>query len=218
MNILLVAATANEISPTLKWIRRNGRNLDVDILISGIGLLRSCYSISRQVALKKPGLLMQCGVAGSFDNKNPPGSVVVVSKDTVGDLGVVENGKWKTIADLGLEAGGFHPSVNGWLENTNRRLLSQSGLKKVKAVSINQISTDEEVIRLIRKRFSPDIETMEGASVHFIGLMEKIPFLQIRAISNYIGERDKKKWKLDLAIKSLNQTLLHLFENIAIKK
>ena len=45
-------------------------------------------------------------------------------------------------------------------------------------------------------KFLPVIESMEGAALHYVCLMEKIPFLQIRSISNYIGERDKKKWNM----------------------
>jgi futalosine hydrolase len=35
-----------------------------------------------------------------------------------------------------------------------------------------------------------------------------VPFIQIRSISNYVGERDKTKWKMKEAIENLNQTLL----------
>jgi futalosine hydrolase len=35
---------------------------------------------------------------------------------------------------------------------------------------------------------------MEGAALHYTCLMEKIPFMQLRSISNYIAERDKSKW------------------------
>jgi futalosine hydrolase len=53
---------------------------------------------------------------------------------------------------------------------------------------------------------------MEGAAVHYVGLMENVPFLQLRSISNLVGERDKKKWKLPLSIKNLNQTLIDLLK------
>jgi futalosine hydrolase len=32
--------------------------------------------------------------------------------------------------------------------------------------------------------------------------------MQIRAVSNYVGERDKSKWKMQEAIYNLNETLL----------
>jgi hypothetical protein len=37
---------------------------------------------------------------------------------------------------------------------------------------------------------------MEGAALHYMGRDLFIPFIQLRAVSNYIGERDKNKWKM----------------------
>jgi futalosine hydrolase len=48
---------------------------------------------------------------------------------------------------------------------------------------------------------------MEGAALHYVALCEKIPFLQLRAVSNYVGERDKNKWALREAIANLNMEL-----------
>lgn len=56
------------------------------------------------------------------------------------------------------------------------------------------------------------IESMEGAALHYVALMESVPFLQIRAVSNYIGERDKSKWLLQKAIGNLNQQLERLLK------
>ncbi len=52
------------------------------------------------------------------------------------------------------------------------------------------------MIQFYRDTFNPVTESMEGAALHYVCLMEKIPFLQIRSISNYIGERNKKKWDM----------------------
>jgi futalosine hydrolase len=51
---------------------------------------------------------------------------------------------------------------------------------------------------------------MEGAALHYTALMEGVPFLQLRAISNYIGERDKSMWKMAEAVSRLNEELQKL--------
>ncbi|ULT38317.1 hypothetical protein KRR40_24600 [Niabella defluvii] len=56
---------------------------------------------------------------------------------------------------------------------------------------------------------------MEGAALHYVALMEKIPFLQIRGISNYVGERDKRKWNFKDAIDNLNNELVRIVEQTA---
>ena len=55
---------------------------------------------------------------------------------------------------------------------------------------------------------------MEGAALHFIGLHQKISFIQLRSISNTVGERDKSKWKIKEAICNLNKELKILVDLI----
>jgi futalosine hydrolase len=64
------------------------------------------------------------------------------------------------------------------------------------------------MIKFYRNVFDPAIESMEGAALHYVCLMENIPFLQIRSISNYIGERNKKKWDMMDSIVNLNKALI----------
>ena len=53
---------------------------------------------------------------------------------------------------------------------------------------------------------------MEGAALHYVCLCEKIPFLQLRCVSNYVGERDKSKWEMTEAISNLNIELNKIIE------
>jgi futalosine hydrolase len=55
---------------------------------------------------------------------------------------------------------------------------------------------------------------MEGAALHFIALHQKIPFIQLRSISNNVGERDKTKWKIKEAISNLNEELKNFIDLI----
>ena len=54
---------------------------------------------------------------------------------------------------------------------------------------------------------------MEGAAFHYVCLQQKINFLQIRGISNMVGERDKTKWKIKKAIENLNNELLKIIKH-----
>ena len=51
---------------------------------------------------------------------------------------------------------------------------------------------------------------MEGAAFHYVCLQENIPFVQLRAISNFVGERDKSKWLMKEAIENLNRETIAL--------
>ena len=211
-NILVVAATAKEISPFIN-LTRSGSLTDVDILISGIGLTASTYHLSKQLALKKYEVVIQAGVAGSFDLAIGLGQVVAVKQDAIADQSVVELEKLKTLFDLDLVPQDQFPFTKGWLVNPGKELLKATKLKIVKGVSVNQISTSRQMIKFYRETFDPVTESMEGAALHYVCLNENVPFLQIRSISNYIGERNKNKWNMMDSIINLNRELVKIINN-----
>ena len=211
-NILVVAATAKEISPFIN-LTRSGSLTDVDILISGIGLTASTYHLSKQLALKKYEVVIQAGVAGSFDLAIGLGQVVAVKQDAIADQSVVELEKLKTLFDLHLVPQDQFPFKKGWLVNPGKELLKATKLKIVKGVSVNQISTSRQMIKFYRETFDPVTESMEGAALHYVCLNENVPFLQIRSISNYIGERNKNKWNMMDSIINLNRELVKIINN-----
>jgi futalosine hydrolase len=216
MNILLVSATIKEITPFLEQYRKKPSVTDhqVDVLITGIGMTASTFSLTKQTGIKRPGLVIQAGVAGCFDTSIPLGTVLTVKQDTIADESVVELKKLKTLFDLKLVPQNEAPYKKGWLVNDNTALLKRSGLNPVNGVSVNQITTSKPVIRFYKKQFNPVTESMEGAALHYVCLMEKIPFLQVRALSNYIGERNKKNWNMNHSIMNLNKELILIINKL----
>ena len=214
-NILIVSATAKEISPLLNDYKKNPLPLNskLDILVSGIGLTATTYHLSKQFQLKKYDLVIQAGVAGSYDTTINLGDSLIVKQDTIADQSVVEMQKLKTLFDLKLVPHNQYPYKKGWLINPDKNLFKQAGLKTVKGISVNEISTSKQMIKFYRDTFNPVTESMEGAAFHYVCLMEKIPFLQIRSISNYIGERNKKKWNMQESINNLNENLKRIINN-----
>ena len=213
MNILLIAATAKEIEPFFEYYRNTRKPQNIDVLITGIGLTATTYRLLKQLQLKPPDLVIQAGVAGCFDKKIPLGTVVAVKKETIADQSVIELKKLKTLFDLQLIPHDQFPFKKGWLENNNEAL-KKLKLKKVDAISVNEITTSRQRVSFYEESFKPAIESMEGAALHYTCLMEKIPFLQLRSISNYIAERDKTKWDMKRSIVNLNKELIHLVETI----
>ena len=211
-NILVVAATAKEINPFIELTRTGDIN-NADILISGIGLTASTYHLAKQLALKKYDLVIQAGVAGCFDLRIPLGGVVAVKQDAIADQSVVELQKLKTLFDLKLVPQDQYPYKKGWLINPNKDVLKKTKLKIVRGISVNQISTSKQMIKFYRDVFDPVTESMEGAALHYVCISENIPFVQLRSISNYIGERNKKKWDMMDSITNLNEVLIKTIKN-----
>lgn len=216
MHILIISATSFEIEPLIQYLENEAVEHEIDILITGIGMTATSYSLTRQLKLRPPDLVIQAGVGGSFDKKYPPGKVVAVNSDRIADEGVLAGNRLITVNELGLREMDKHPYQKGWLQNPHENLLHASSLEAVPGISVNLVSTQKKMIRLFRKKFAPLVESMEGAALHLVCLSENVPFIQLRAISNYVGEGNKKKWKLKKAIRALNRQLIALLLNPVI--
>ena len=57
-----------------------------------------------------------------------------------------------------------------------------------------------------------DIETMEGAALHYVALLESIPFLQLRCISNKAEPRNRATWKINEALEACHKEVIHLLK------
>lgn len=214
MSILLCAATGMEVAPTVQMMAKQNYSGKVDLLITGVGLMASTYTITKQILQKQPAIIIQAGISGCIDENLNLGEVVVVKDEAVGDMGVMENDSFKTLFELNLIQKDEQPWQNGKLVNTHNNLLFLTGLKQVQAVSVHEITTNEKRIQYYKESLKAQIEHMEGAALHFVGLMEGIPFLQIRCISNLVSVRDKTKWKLNESITNLNNELQKIINEL----
>jgi futalosine hydrolase len=201
MQLLLCAATEFEIGPVIEFIRKNKLS-NVEVLITGIGLTAATYSLTRSVIQKRPDFILQAGIAGCIDLGLPLTKIVIVESETIGDLGVEEGKQFRTLFNMGFLEPDRFPWTGGKLTNNVERFRN-TGLTLVQGVTVNEISTNAERINYYRL-FGAQVESMEGAALHYVALMEKIPFLQMRSLSNFVGERDKTKWVMAQAIATLN--------------
>lgn len=218
MHCLLVAATAAEITPFTEHLAYTDKlthiDMDIDILITGVGAVATSFALTRYMQYRRPELIIQAGVAGAFDPNISKGTVFAVHKDVFADLGVQEKNGFKDIFELGFAKPNEKPYQKSQLINPNKVLLKRSRLKKASAITINEITTSTKKIQSYEDRFHPTLESMEGAAFHYVCLQEEIPFMQVRSISNIVGERNKKKWDLPLAIANLNKELIRLLESM----
>jgi len=216
MRVIITAATNGEWMPSFQKINPayagTNKRFSVGFHESGIGLLASSVSLMKMFVQETPTLIIQVGIAGCFDKKIPLGKVFVVKDDFAGDIGVMENKVWKDLFDLKLDKPNDAPYEKKSLPNP---WLSQYNLLKLptkKGVTVNTISTDKNKIDLYSGRYKATLESMEGAALHYMGRDLNIPFIQIRAVSNYVGERNKAKWNMQEAIYNLNETLLQYLD------
>ena len=216
MRVIITAATHGEWMPSFQKINPkyvgNSKKFSVGFHESGIGMLASSISLMKMFTQETPTLIIQVGITGSFDKKIPLGKVFAVNDDFVGDNGVIENKVWKDLFDMKLDKPNDPPYEKKSLPNPWLNQFNLLKLPTKKGVTVNTISTDKKQIQLLGGRYKAVLESMEGASLHYMGRDLTIPFIQIRAVSNYVGERDKSKWKIQEAIYNLNETLLEYLD------
>jgi futalosine hydrolase len=217
MKILIVSATVTEISPLLEkifktsdfpnqTIETQSANDKITFLITGIGIASSIYRLVKMPSLQQYDLVLNVGICGTFSDDLEIGTIVNVVSDEFADCGTEDNSGFHTLFDIEFLKPDEFPFKSGRLE-PNYDTAFLSSLKKVNAITVNRVSGTENTILERRKKFSPQIETMEGAAVFYVCLSEKIPVVQIRAISNRVEIRDKNTWNIPLAVKNLNQFL-----------
>ncbi len=211
MNILLIAATPFEITP---FTNNHRDSNSIDIAITGVGMLATAYHLTKKIAQKKFDMVIQAGIAGSFNDAIQPGDVVTVNEEFVADMGVTESGGYKDLFDMNLQNPDEFPFTSRSLKNNNKAVHNILNIPKVTGVTVNQITSSKSTIDLYKKKYGAEIESMEGAALHYICLREKIPFIQLRSISNYVGERNKSNWKIKEAISNLNEALMKLCQDI----
>ncbi|GAO45575.1 futalosine hydrolase [Flavihumibacter petaseus] len=218
MHCLLVAATPFEIAPFTDHLGLTEKldhiDMEIDILVTGVGNMAATYALSRYLQHRKPDLVIQAGVAGAFDPEIAIGSVFAVKQDVVADQGVQEKDGFWDVFDLSLASPGELPYRKGVLPNPYTNLIRRTRLKKAIGITVNEISTSKKRIAAHAEKYQAQLESMEGAALHYTCLMEHVTFLQLRAVSNYIGDRNKKNWNMPLAIGNLNKELIRLLESL----
>ena len=209
MDILLTAATKFEIQPTLQLLQKEGFIINehtIDILITGVGMVSTTYNLTTKLIGKQYGFILQAGIAGTFSNDLLLGETVLVKQDAFGDIGMEEKGNFTTVFDAGFAAKDEFPFTDGWLVNNNK-MLTTSLLKKVSAITVNKVSDSLLQRQQATQYFEPQAESMEGAAFHYVCLQQKLNFIQLRSISNAVGDRDKSRWRIKDAIDNLNTEL-----------
>lgn len=206
MKITIAAATRFEIDEPLL---QNSQH-KIQFLYTGVGMLASAVTLTQHVFHHTPDLVIQAGIAGCFDYSIALGETVVVENESLGDTGVLEAGAWKDLFDMRLLDDNEEPFVNKLLTNGQINKWNGLDLPKVNSVTVNQITASDDRREMLKIKYNADIESMEGASLHYVCRLFSIPFIQIRSLSNYVGERDKRNWIMKESISNVNKAVREL--------
>lgn len=205
--IAIVAATNQEILPLKALVKKNKNLLkivDVQFHVTGVGSMVTCFFLTNLLLTNKYDFVFQVGIAGSYSKTFTLGTAVVVSKDYLADVGVLENNIWKDVFDMGFSKPTIRPFTNKALVNKYQKAKNISNHTSAIGITVNTITTSSTIKNIFIQKYDAQIESMEGAALHYVCNKFKIPYLQIRGLSNKVGERNKQKWQIQNAIESSN--------------
>ncbi|MCX6291083.1 MAG: futalosine hydrolase [Bacteroidetes bacterium] len=205
MQVLLVAATEKEAEKLERTFMKQHGSSVVDFLFTGVGMVATTYSLTKKISKKKYDLAVNIGLAGSFRDEIGIGEVVNVVTDQFGDLGAEDGDEFLSLSQMGFMDKDHFPFWNGKLKSEEaQKHVHLRSLKQVKAITVNKVHGNEISIRNTVNKFHADIESMEGAAFYYVCMMEKIPCIQVRAISNRVERRNREAWNIELALNNLD--------------
>ena len=228
MRILICSAEQEELDCAIQALRlyesKIAGKAQVDFMLTGIGTTSACYRVTRKLVEAQAegnpyALAINIGIAGSYDlEKFPVGSTALVEKEFFGDLGFMTASGFQTLFDSKTLDANLFPFKDGALEMLPLPEFFNgiaSSFRPATGVTVQTITGDDRTVRMLIDKYSPQIETMEGAGFFYVCLNENVKFLEFRSVSNKVGEEDTAKWDTPKALDSLKEAMKEFFRQFA---
>jgi len=214
MRILFTAAEEEELITAKQAFNSLSKSdqygLDITYLLTGIGATSTSYRLTKILNSSSEAfdLVVNIGIAGSFSPDFPQGSVARIDREYFGDLGFETYLGFQTLFDYNILDADTFPFKGGALLTVDLSANIEKAMNiypKATAVTVQTVSGLPEKTLQLKRDFLPQIESMEGAAFFYVCLLEKVPFIELRAVSNEVGERNRKKWNIPSALNALNE-------------
>ncbi len=220
MKTLLVSATVLEIAPTLARLFPQLDILhgagepgtifesdEIDCLVTGVGQMLCAASLAKRLASASYSVAVQAGIAGSFGPELPKRAGAVVAEEHLADLGAEDQSGFLDLFEMGLMTPGSAPFDSGCLRAPELSWPSLEQFPRVRSVTVNRVLSHFNSISWVRDRYQPQVVNMEGAAFLYCCLHARVPCVSLRAVSDFVGPRDKGSWDIPGAVAALNEAL-----------
>ena len=160
--------------------------------VCGIGPSAAAMTATHLTASLEPSCLILLGVAGAFRGSGLRlGELVQARSEHFADLGYWAGTTFQDLDRMGLpmltvperKLGCAYP-LAPWIAD----------MPSHDFLTVSTITNSVERAELLRHGYGAGVENMEGAAVAMVCAFYRIPFFEIRAVSNWVGPRDPKSW------------------------
>ncbi|MED4752684.1 futalosine hydrolase [Brevibacillus choshinensis] len=200
--VLIVTSVEPERVAVLRGLRDDSR---FTVRNGGVGPIAAAASTARILATEEPFDLVICaGISGGFVDQAEVGSLVVASEIVCADLGAETAEGFSSLDELGF--GSASVPVDQELVAHVTDALQRAGLsaRKGPVLTLSTVTgTAATALELSKRMPGAAAEAMEGYGVAVAAQDVGVPVLEIRAVSNAIGPRDKSAWRIKDALAAL---------------
>jgi len=178
---------------------------DVLIIAGGVGPAAAAAAASYAVATHDVSHIVSMGIAGAFASAHlSAGAVALASVIVAADLGALTPERFLDLAAMGLDGGATVPSDPAMFADA-RAGLARTGLSVAVGPLLTLSTVTGTALRAaeLMAQHGAVAEAMEGAGVAHVAALHNIPVLEVRTISNQVGNRDRESWDLLGALTSL---------------
>ena len=210
MRVLVMTAVSVEREAVLRGLRSNR---GFDVLVGGVGPVAAAVSTAKVLATAEYGLVISAGIGGGFVGRAEVGSLVIADEIIAADLGVETPIGFSSLDELGF--GFTRIQTDASLVNcfTEALLAAKLPVKIGPVLTVSTVTGKaESAAELLARVPGATAEAMEGYGVAFAAHDRGVPILELRAISNLVGPRDRAAWRIKEALDVLEAASSVLLE------
>lgn len=173
----------------------------VDVIAAGVGPAAAAAATATALAGAPYDLVVSAGIAGGFQPEAPVGSLVIADEITAADLGAETPDGFVPVTELGFGTVTHRPP-NALV----RDLAAAAGARTGAVLTVSTVTGTAARATELRARHPRALaEAMEGFGVAEAAAAHGIPVLELRAVSNPVGPRDRAAWRIGDALAALTE-------------
>jgi futalosine hydrolase len=175
------------------------------VVTGGVGRTNAAIATTRAILEHGPfDALISAGVAGSLPGSGLSiGDIVLASSSVYFEEGLLAPDGFHDLASMGFPLGDFEGNaIPG-----DRNMLEQVGSLGIRGpiATVATCSGTDAAAETVVERTGAIAEAMEGAAVLHAGRAFGLPGMDLRAISNTTGDRDRQQWDLAGGLRALTE-------------
>ncbi|MFD1660474.1 futalosine hydrolase [Streptomyces caeni] len=178
----------------------------LDLVAAGVGpALAAASTASVLTAAALTGapyrLVVSTGIAGGFAPDAPVGALVVADDIVAADLGAETAEGFLPVTELGFGTVNHEPPAP-----LVREIVAATGGLTGAVLTVSTVTGSAERAAALRARHPRALaEAMEGFGVAEAAAAHGVPVVEVRAVSNPVGPRDRAAWRIGDALATLTE-------------